>query len=288
MSFVIYPFLHKPSSTFTYVGVDSSTQQCCVIDPVVDFDYHTGYAHYHSVDVILSFIKEEQFQVEWILETHAHADHLSAAPYIRQRMGGKIAIGAQIKQVQKKFKAIYHLSDEEVSEQGLEFDHLFEDGESFMIGEVAAKVIYTPGHTPDGITYIMEDMAFVGDTLFMPDSGSARCDFPGGSAEELYTSIQKILSLGDHMTLFMCHDYGCSGQRAKQCKTSVKEQKEKNIHIAEGTTKSNFVKVRQARDRTLSMPRLIIPSIQVNIRAGALPKPEDNNVSYLKVPLNTL
>lgn len=280
----ITPFFHKPSGTFSYVVSDPATRQAAVIDPVLDYDAAAGRTGTGSADSIIARLRAEQLKLDWILETHAHADHLSAAQHIKNKLGGRIAIGEGIRQVQKTFKALYNLGDE-FKPDGRQFDHLFKDAETFTIGDLKVRVMAVPGHTSDSVAYVIGDAAFVGDTLFMPDSGTARCDFPGGDAGMLYDSIRKILALQESTRLFMCHDYASGGREYKN-ETTVAEQKHANIHIHDGVSREDFITLRTTRDKTLNVPALLLPAIQVNIRAGCLPAPETNGVSYLKIPVN--
>jgi glyoxylase-like metal-dependent hydrolase (beta-lactamase superfamily II) len=298
----IQHFLDTDSETYSYVVSQWSVgTKAAIIDPVLDYDPKSGRTRTDFADSIIAYINKEQLTVEWILETHAHADHLSSAHYLREQVGGKIAIGEKITQVQGVFKKVFNLGDE-LATDGRQFDYLFKDGEHFQIGELTAQVLLVAGHTPADVAYVIEDAMFVGDTLFMPDVGTARCDFPQGDARVLYQSIQRILDFPDDTRLFMCHDYPPKSQRPHQYLSTVaeqkalnihylstvKEQKALNIHLHSGINEEYFVKMRQERDATLAMPRLIIPAIQVNIRAGAFPPVEDNGVAYLKVPLNLL
>lgn len=282
----INAFFDEATNTVTYVVADPASNKCAVIDPVLDYNAAAGRTSTESVTAVLDFIKQENLSLEWILETHVHADHLSGAPVLKSKTGAKTAVGSDITAVQGVFKEVFNLQDLKVD--GSQFDQLFEDGDEFQIGEIHARVLHTPGHTPACLTYVIGDAAFVGDTLFMPDFGTARCDFPGGDAGTLYDSIQRILELPDDTRLFMCHDYKAPGRDEFAWETSVLEQREKNIHVHVGTSREQFIEFRNERDATLGMPKLIIPSIQMNIRAGDDPSPEDNGVSYLKVPLNTL
>lgn len=280
----IAAFFHKPSSTFSYVVSDAATRQAAVIDAVLDFDSASGRTGTVSAGAIIAHMHSHKLTLDWVLETHAHADHLSAAQYIKNELGGRISIGAGIRQVQKTFKAFYNLGDE-CKPDGSQFDHLFKDGETFKIGNLEARVIATPGHTSDSVAYAIGDAVFVGDTLFMPDSGTARCDFPGGDAGALYDSIQRIMLLPPETRLFMCHDYAPGG-REYQHETRVAEQKRANIHVHDGVSREGFIQLRTARDQTLNVPALLLPAIQVNICAGRLPIPETNGVSYIKIPVN--
>lgn len=278
-------FLDAQTETWSYVVYDKIGGKAAVIDPVLELDYSSGRTSTQGADDLIAFIKERQLELEWILETHAHADHLSSAPYIQQQLGGKIATGSNITTVQKTFKGVFNLDD--LAVDGSQFDSLFADGERFSLGEIECTVMLTPGHTPACMTWIIGDAVFVGDTLFMPDLGTARCDFPGGDAKTLYHSIQQILAMPDDTKLYMCHDYPPAG-RDYQYISTVAEQKRDNIHIRDGINEAEFVALREARDATLAMPRLIIPSIQVNVRAGEMPAAEDNGTVYLKLPINKL
>ncbi len=279
-------FFDDDSHTISYVVKDPSSNACAVIDSVLDFDYAAGRISYESADEIIRYIEENGLELEWLIETHVHADHLSAAPYIQEKLGGKIGVGANIKVVQDVFGKIFN-EGTEFERDGSQFDALFEDGDSYRIGNMEVQVLHTPGHTPACMTHVVGDAAFVGDTLFMPDAGSARADFPGGDAGTLYDSIQKVLALPDETRLFMCHDYGPNGREIRW-ETTVAEEKAHNIHVGEGKTREDFIRFRTERDAQLDMPRLIIPSIQVNMRAGHFPDPEDNGTVYLKTPINAL
>lgn len=278
-------FFDEPTNTFSYVVRDPQSNACAVIDSVLNFDYASGRTDVHSANQIISYIQTEQLQVEWILETHVHADHLSAAPYLQAQLGGKTAIGANIVTVQETFGATFN-ADKTFDRDGSQFDQLFTEGDCFKIGQLEGCVMHTPGHTPACLTYVIGDTAFVGDTLFMPDYGTARCDFPGGDAKTLYHSIQKVLSLPDTTRLFLCHDYKAPGREHFVNQTSVLEQRKHNVHIHEGISEEAFVRMRTERDATLSMPALILPAVQVNMRGGKMPVPEDNGQIYLKVPIN--
>ncbi|PIZ30744.1 MAG: MBL fold metallo-hydrolase [Alphaproteobacteria bacterium CG_4_10_14_0_8_um_filter_53_9] len=280
-------FFDHDTNTVSYVVNDPATKVCAVIDSVLDYNPDAGRTQANSADEIIAYIKAKGFTVEWILETHAHADHLSAAPYLQEKLGGTLAIGENITVVQNVFGKIFNAGTE-FQRDGNQFDQLFEEGDAFKIGSLEAHVLHTPGHTPACLTYVIGDAAFVGDTLFMPDYGSARCDFPGGDARVLYQSVQKLFALPPETRLFMCHDYLPEGRTTHQWETTVAEQKAHNIHLHEGVIEDEFVAMRTARDAKLGMPRLILPSVQVNIRAGHLPEPEDNGTSYLKIPINTL
>jgi glyoxylase-like metal-dependent hydrolase (beta-lactamase superfamily II) len=276
-------FFDEPTNTVSYVVWDPATKEGAVIDPVLNFDHRSGEARVESADAMLAEAKKLGVKIAKILETHAHADHLSGAPYIKLKTGAPIAIGEHIKDVQKIFRPVFNAMD--VSGDGSEFDHLFKDGEHFKVGSIEAEVIYTPGHTPACVSYKIGDAAFIGDTMFMPDYGTARTDFPGGNAHKLYRSIQRILSLPPETRLFMCHDYKPPGRNQYAWETTVAEEKARNLHVHEGVSEDEFVKMREARDATLSAPLLLLPSIQVNIRAGKFPPAEANGVRYLKVPV---
>ncbi|MBI1416503.1 MAG: MBL fold metallo-hydrolase [Limimaricola sp.] len=284
---IVKAFFDTATNTASFVARDPNGTSCAVIDSVLDFDQASGRTDTRSADEIIAWIKAEGLKVEWILETHVHADHLSAAPYIQEQLGGKIGIGDRITVVQETFGKIFN-EGTRFQRDGSQFDKLFKEGDSFHIGQLRGEVLHTPGHTPACLTYVIGDAAFVGDTLFMPDFGTARCDFPGGSAETMYASIQKILALPDETRIFVGHDYKAPGRDDYAWETTVGEQKALNIHIGKGRPIEEFVAMREARDKTLGMPRLILPSLQVNMRAGHMPEPEDNGTSYLKVPINTL
>lgn len=279
-------FFDPATWTVSYVVFDAPGGHCALVDSVLDYDPKSGRTRTDSANQLIAFVREQNLTVDWILETHAHADHLSAAPYLRKHLGGKIAIGGKITQVQNVFKGIFHL-EPEFATNGSQFDHLFEDGDTFAIGTLQAQALSVPGHTPACMAYQVGDAVFVGDTLFMPDVGTARCDFPGGNAHTLYQSVRKLLSLPPETRLFMCHDYPPEG-RAAQWECTVADQRARNIHVHDGVSEAAFVAMRTKRDAGLAMPVLILPSVQVNIRAGELPPPEANGVSYLKIPLNAL
>ena len=279
-------FFDPATWTVSYVVFDAPGGHCALVDSVLDYDPKSGRTRPDSADQLIAFVREQNLTVDWILETHAHADHLSAAPYLRKHLGGKIAIGGKITQVQNVFKGIFHL-EPEFATNGSQFDHLFEDGDTFAIGTLQAQALSVPGHTPACMAYQVGDAVFVGDTLFMPDVGTARCAFPGGNAHTLYQSVRKLLSLPPETRLFMCHDYPPEG-RAAQWECTVADQRARNIHVHDGVSEAEFVAMRTKRDAGLAMPVLILPSVQVNIRAGELPPPEANGVSYLKIPLNAL
>jgi len=280
---VIRAFFDEPTNTVSYLVADPVTKQAAVIDPVLDYDHKSGTVDTRSVETILKAAKELGLTVVWALETHAHADHLSGAPYIKAETGAKIGIGEHIKDVQRIFRPIFNATD--LKTDGSDFDHLFRDGERFNIGELNVETLHTPGHTPADISYKIEDAVFVGDTLFMPDYGTARADFPGGDAHQLYRSIKRLLALPAATRLFMCHDYKAPGRDAYAWETTVQQQRDKNVHVGGGKTEAEFVAMRTARDATLSAPTLLLPSIQVNIRAGAFPPADDNGVRYLRIPV---
>lgn len=279
-------FFNEPTFALTYVVAEPEGGHCAVIDSVLDYDAKSGRTSTGSADDVIDFVRKRKLRLDWIVESHAHADHLSAAPYLKQELGGHIAIGARITEVQAIFKGVFNV-DDDFATDGSQFDHLFGDGEHFKIGAMEAEVMHTPGHTPACATYVVGDAAFVGDTVFMPDMGTARVDFPGGEAPALYASIRRILLLPPETRLFMCHDYGPAG-REYAWETTVAEERAHNIHIRDGVSEAEFVRIRAERDAALDVPNLILPSVQVNMRAGHFPTPESNGVSYLKVPLNLL
>ena len=280
-------FLDDDSETFSYVVWDATSQAAVIIDPVLDFDYKSGRTKTTGAQRLIDFVRANNLQLEWILETHAHADHLSAAPFVKSELGGRIGIGEHIQDVQKIFKEVFDL-EKEFLPNGAQFDHLFTDGETFSVGNMQFEVMHTPGHTPADIAYIIDGAkAFVGDTLFMPDVGTARCDFPGGSATTLYCSIKKLLALPETTEIYICHDYPPSGREHEFC-TTVAAQRQQSKHVHDGVSEAEFVKMREERDATLEMPRLILPSIQVNIRAGEMPPADAQGKVYLKLPINQL
>lgn len=282
----IQAFFDRSTWTVSYVVWDNATRAAAVIDPVLDYEFKSGHTDTQAADKVLAYVKDQELKVEWILETHAHADHLSAARYLQERVGGRIAIGENIREVQATFKALYNL-DRNFLPDGSQFDHLFQDGEIFRIGELEVKAMLVPGHTPADMAYLIGDSVFVGDTLFMPDVGTARADFPGGDAATLYRSIQRLLALPPSTRMYVCHDYPPEGRDA-QWETTVAAQRATNIHVRDGITEEAFVAMRKARDATLEVPTLILPSIQVNVRAGQMPPADDNGVAYLRIPLNAL
>lgn len=280
-------FFDKDTNTISYVVQDPGSNACAIIDAVMDFDYAAGRISYVSADALIRFVRDNGLACEWLIETHAHADHLSGAPYIQQQLGGKLGIGEHIVTVQEEFGKVFN-EGTEFRRDGSQFDRLFKDGDTYAIGGLPVRVMHTPGHTPACTTHVMGDAAFVGDTLFMPDGGSARADFPGGDARTLYRSMRRILeTLPPQTRLFMCHDYGPNG-RAIHWETTVAEQRAHNIHVRDGISEEEFVAMREARDKTLAVPRLILPSLQVNIRAGHLPEPDESGKRFLKVPVNGL
>jgi glyoxylase-like metal-dependent hydrolase (beta-lactamase superfamily II) len=280
-------FFDQPTNTVSYVVADLATRKCALVDSVLDYDPASGHTDRQSADRMVAFVRDHGLEVEWILETHVHADHLSAAPYLKREVGGLLGIGRNITVVQDVFGKIFNAGTE-FQRDGSQFDRLFDDGDEFMLGSIAARALHTPGHTPACMTYVIGDAAFVGDTLFMPDYGTARCDFPGGDARELYRSIRRIFSLPETTRLFMCHDYKAPGRDEFRWESTVGEERAHNVHVREGVSEEEFVAMRTARDKTLGMPRLILPSVQVNMRAGQMPPAEDNGQRYLKIPLDVL
>jgi len=280
---IIRAFFDEPTNTVSYIVADPVTREAAAIDPVLDYDQAASQVDTRSVDAMLRFADEQGYRIVWTLETHAHADHLSGSPYVKAKTGAKIGIGEHIKDVQRIFRPVFDAVD--LKTDGSDFDRLFADGERFKIGELEAEVLYTPGHTPADVTYKIADAAFVGDTLFMPDYGTARADFPGGDAHQLYRSIRRLMALPEQTRLFMCHDYKAPGRDVYAWETTVREEREKNVHVKEGVSEGEFVAMRNARDATLSAPRLLLPSIQVNIRAGKFPPAHSNGVRYLTIPV---
>ncbi|WBQ10262.1 MBL fold metallo-hydrolase [Hyphomonadaceae bacterium ML37] len=280
-------FFDPATNTVSYVVSDPQTRQAAIVDSVLDYDPKSGRTSKASADAVIAYVREQGFSVQWILETHVHADHLSAAPYLKEIVGGTLAIGSNIRTVQDVFGKVFNAGTE-FARDGSQFDRLFEDGESFQLGSIEAHAIHTPGHTPACMTYVIGDAGFVGDTLFMPDYGTARCDFPGGDAHVLYRSIRKIYALPDETRLFLCHDYLPEGREDYRWETTVGAQKAGNIHVHEGVSEEAFVKMRTTRDATLAMPVLILPSVQVNMRAGHFPPADDNGLTYLKIPVDAL
>jgi glyoxylase-like metal-dependent hydrolase (beta-lactamase superfamily II) len=284
----VHAFHHADTGTWSYVVADPATRTAAIVDPVLDFDAKAGRTATVSAQALLDCVRERGYEVAWLLETHAHADHLSSAHWLKATHfpGAKIAIGEGIRKVQETFRPVFNLGAQ-FPVDGSQFDHLFVDGETFSIGELQALVIAVPGHTSDSNAYLIGDALFTGDSLFMPDGGTARCDFPGGDAHVLFASIRRLYALPDATRVFVCHDYGPGGREVR-CQTTIGEQKRANIHVRADTAEADFVAMRQARDATLAMPTLILPAVQVNLRAGELPPPEDNGVRYLKLPLDTL
>lgn len=278
-------FFDEATFTVSYVVADLETKDCVIIDSVLDYDHASGQTSTRSADDVINYVKAENLQVTWILETHVHADHLSAAPYLKAALGGQIVIGDNITTVQNTFGKLLN-AEPSFARDGSQFDHLVHEGDALPFGGLSVNVMHTPGHTPACVTYVIDDAAFVGDTLFMPDYGTARCDFPGGNAAMLYRSIQKIFALPEETRLFMCHDYKAPGRADYRWETTVKDQKEANVHIHAGISEATFCEMRNTKDATLAMPRLIWPSVQVNMRAGDLPPAEENGVRYLKTPIN--
>jgi glyoxylase-like metal-dependent hydrolase (beta-lactamase superfamily II) len=280
-------FFHPPTYTFSYVVWNAETRGAAVIDSVLDYDPASGRTRRDAANAIVAFVREMDLRVEWIIDTHIHADHLSAAPFIRNELGGKLGIGEHVRAVQDTFGTLFN-AGAEFARDGSQFDHLFKDGECYTVGGIDAVALYTPGHTPACMTHLIGDAAFVGDTLFMPDYGTARCDFPGGDARTLYRSIRRLFDLADATRLFLCHDYKAPGRDAFVGETTVGAERRDNIHVRDGVDEEAFVRLRTARDATLAVPALILPSVQVNMRAGRLPPAEGNGVSYLKIPLDML
>lgn len=287
MTPLVTAFFDNATNTISYVVQDPAGKAAAIIDSVLDFDYSSGRTDTASADEVIAYVQKEGLEVQWLLETHVHADHLSAAPYLQEKLGGKIGIGDQIKIVQDTFGKVFN-EGTEFQRDGSQFDKLFVEGDSIHIGQMRLDVLHTPGHTPACLTYVVGDAAFVGDTLFMPDFGTARCDFPGGSSEVLFQSIQKILTLPDETRIFVGHDYKAPGREDYAWETTVGEQKSKNVHVGDGTAQDDFVKMRDERDAQLAMPKLIIPSLQVNMRAGQMPEPDEQGDVFLKVPVNKL
>jgi len=280
-------FFDPATFTYSYVVTDPTSKRCAIIDSVLDYDPAAGRTSYASADRLIAYVREQRLHVDWMLETHVHADHLSAAPYLKRELGGQLAIGENITVVQNTFGKLFNAGSEFATD-GRQFEHLFKGGDTFQIGSLEARAIHTPGHTPACMTYLIGDAGFVGDTLFMPDYGTARCDFPGGDARTLFQSIHRLFSLPDDTRLFMCHDYKAPGRDDFRFQTTVAEQRAQNVHVHEGIVEAEFVAMRSARDATLGMPMLILPSVQVNMRAGQLPPAEANGTRYLKIPLDVL
>lgn len=283
----IHAFFDDKTGTVSYVIEDTATRAAAIVDPVLDFDLKAGRTSAVQADRLLAHVREHGLQVQWILETHAHADHLSAAPLLQETLGGRLAIGERIVKVQDTFGKLFNAGTD-FARDGRQFDHLFQDGERYAIGGLEAVALHVPGHTPACMAHVIGDAVFVGDTLFMPDYGTARCDFPGGDAATLYHSIRRLLALPDATRVFLCHDYKAPTREHYLWETTIGAQRRENIHVREGVSEAEFVALRQTRDRTLDMPRLILPSVQVNMRGGHLPEPEDNGIRYLKIPLNAV
>lgn len=283
----IEAFFDPATFTYSYVVSDPVTRQCALIDSVLDYDAASGRTSHTSAERLIAYVREHELKVQWLLETHVHADHLSAAPYLKQQLGGQLAIGDRITVVQDTFGKLFNAGTDFATD-GRQFDHLFHDGDTFQVGDVQARAIHTPGHTPACMTYVIGDAAFVGDTLFMPDYGTARCDFPGGDARMLYQSIQKLFALPGDTWVFMCHDYKAPGREEFLYETTIAAERESNVHVHSGITEDQFVAMRTERDATLGMPTLILPSVQINMRGGELPSPESNGTRYLKIPLDVL
>ncbi|GBQ23865.1 metallo-beta-lactamase [Acetobacter estunensis NRIC 0472] len=284
---IVHTFFDEATFTATHVAYDPATRATAVIDSVLDYDAASGRTNSASAEAIVAYVREHKLKVEWQLETHAHADHLSAAPWLQEQLGGKLAIGADITRVQEVFGKIFNAGTA-FARDGSQFDRLFHDGETFSLGNIPAIALHVPGHTPADMAFIIGDAAFIGDTLFMPDYGTARADFPGGDARRLYRSIRRLLSLPDETRLFLCHDYKAPGRDTFAWETTVGAEREHNVHVHEGVSEDDFVNMRTSRDKTLDLPHLIMPSVQVNMRGGHMPEPEDNGVSYIKIPINRL
>jgi glyoxylase-like metal-dependent hydrolase (beta-lactamase superfamily II) len=283
---VVKSFFDEPTFTASYVVHDPATRRAAIVDSVLDFDQASGRTSFKSADEIVAYVRQERLTVDWVLETHAHADHLSAAPYLQEQLGGKLAIGSGIRTVQTVFGKIFN-EGTRFARDGSQFDRLFEDGDSFAIGAIPAIALHVPGHTPADMAYVVGDAAFVGDTMFMPDYGTARADFPGGDAHRLYRSIRRLMQLPGETRVFLCHDYKAPGRDRFVWQTTIGSERTSNVHVHEGVSEEDFVAMRTKRDATLDLPRLILPSVQVNMRGGRMPEPEDNGVSYLKLPVNT-
>ena len=280
-------FFDEATNTVSYVVHDPKTCEAAIIDSVLDYEASAGRTSYGSADRIVEYVSSGNLKVKWLIETHAHADHISAAPYLQEKLGGKLAIGEDIVRVQEVFGKLFNAGTD-FERDGSQFDHLFTDGETFRLGEIDAIALHVPGHTPADMAFIIGDAAFVGDTIFMPDFGTARADFPGGDARQLFRSIRRLLSLPDETRLFLCHDYKAPGREEYAWETTVGQQRRENVHVKDGITEDEFAEMRTARDSKLAMPKLIMPSVQVNIRGGHLPEPEDNGVSYIKIPVNAV
>ena len=284
---IVTAVFDEPTNTISYVVADPETKACAVVDSLLDYDAASGRTATVSADRLIAFVKAQGLTVEWIIDTHVHADHLTAAPYVREKLGGKTAIGEHVATVQRVFGEIFN-EGQSFHTDGSQFDHLFKDGEAYTVGRLEARAIHTPGHTPACMSHLIGDALFVGDTIFMPDYGTARCDFPGGDAGTLYDSIQTLFALPDETRMFLCHDYKAPGRDTYEWETTVGAEKRANIHVKTGISRDEFIAMRTARDKTLAMPHLILPSVQVNMRAGEMPPAEDNGVRYMKVPINAL
>jgi glyoxylase-like metal-dependent hydrolase (beta-lactamase superfamily II) len=280
-------FFDEATYTISYVVHDPATSEAAIIDSVLDYSPNSGRTSFGSADLIIEYVETNNLKVMWLIETHAHADHISAAPYLQEKLGGKLSIGKDIVRVQDVFGKLFNAGTD-FERDGSQFDHLFADGETFKVGELEGIALHVPGHTPADMAFIIGDAAFVGDTIFMPDFGTARADFPGGDARQLFQSIRRLLSLPDDTRLFLCHDYKAPGRDEYAWETTVGQQRKENVHVKDGVTEDEFVEMRTSRDKTLDMPTLIMPSVQVNIRGGRLPEPEDNGVSYIKIPVNAV
>lgn len=283
----VQEFFDEATNTYSYVVWDPSNNVAAVIDSLLDFDQASGRTKTTSADRLIAFVKDKGLTVDWIIDTHVHADHLTAAPYIKSQLGGRTGIGEHISTVQKVFAKIFN-EDQRFHTDGSQFDHLFKDGETYKVGTIEAKAIHTPGHTPACMSHLIGDAVFVGDTIFAPDYGTARCDFPGGDAGTLYDSIQRLFELPGDTRVFLCHDYKAPGREEYMFETTIADEKANNVHVGGGTSKEDFVQMRNARDATLDMPKLILPSVQINMRAGNMPEPEDNGQRYMKLPINAL
>lgn len=287
MNPIVKEFFDAPTNTYSYVVCDAAARKCAIVDCVLEYAANSGRTSHAGADLIIDYVRREGLDVEWVLETHVHADHLSAAPYIQEKLGGKLAIGENITIVQETFGNLFNAGSK-FKRDGSQFDVLFKDGDTFSVGQITGRALHTPGHTPACMTFVIGNACFVGDTLFMPDYGTARCDFPGGDAGTLYDSIQKIFELPDETRLFMCHDYGAEGREGFAFETTVAEEKARNIHVHTGVSRDEFVKMRTARDAQLDLPKIILPSVQVNMRAGHLPPAEENGLRYLKIPIDAV
>ena len=284
---VVRTFFDEPTFTATHVVHDPASKSAAIVDSVMNFDQAAGRTSFESAEQVIEYVQSEGFQVEWLLETHAHADHLSAAPYLQEKLGGKIAIGAEIRTVQRVFGKVFN-EGAQFARDGSQFDRLFSDGDMFALGDIPAMALHVPGHTPADMAYVIGDVVLVGDTMFMPDYGTARTDFPGGDAHQLYKSIRRLMALPDQSRVLLCHDYQAPERPYYAWETTIAAERTTNIHVRDGIGEDEFVAMRTRRDATLAMPRLILPSVQINMRAGRLPDPEDNGTSYLKLPLNVL